>query len=293
MATVEQESIFEVRVCVPREQVDAISDYIVEQISSGLILEEEDDCPKTTILFYAAPDVAEAQVAMVRGYLVHLLGGEIDPNKLVTATEIKNRAWEEEYRRSVRPVEIGDAVVRPPWAPSPSQRRYEIVIEPKMAFGTGTHETTRSCMRVIQKEFIKGMRFLDLGCGSGILSILVDKMGASYIKAIDYDVTAIDNCRENFDRNEVSAPHDVLFGSIEKCREDAPYQFIVANIIKSTILEMLPRLLTLTARPGKLVLSGLLMQDMPDIEEALKDLGVAGWSVLPDNEWRTYTIELG
>ncbi|HPI33495.1 MAG TPA: 50S ribosomal protein L11 methyltransferase, partial [candidate division Zixibacteria bacterium] len=229
-------------------------------------------------------------MAMVRGYVVQLLGADVDPGRLVTATEIRNRAWEEEYRRSVQPVVIGDIVIRPPWAPAPIATPYDIVIEPKMAFGTGTHETTRSCLRIIRQHLQPGGRVLDLGCGSGILSILADKMGAGYIKAIDYDVTAIDNCRENFRRNAVAAPHDILFGSIGKCRGDRPYDLAVANIIKSTILEMLPRLVELTGRPGHLVLSGLLEQDVPEVAAGLDRLGAADRAVLPDNEWRTITI---
>ena len=91
------------------------------------------------------------------------------------------------------------------------------------------------------------MRVLDLGTGSGILSILADKLGATYLKAIDYDPVATDNCLENFTLNGVKAKHDVLLGSIDICDNDEPYDIVVANIIKITILPWIPQLVALHA----------------------------------------------
>ncbi len=289
MSAHSQETLVEIRVRVPRENIDLLTDFIVERICSGLVLEDEDSA--AVAIFYSPPDDAPAHIASVKGFLTHHLGPDADIDRRVTAREIKNVAWEDEYRRSVKPAVIGhDVVVRPPWAAAPDGITHDIVIEPKMAFGTGTHETTRSCLKIIRENFQPGMRFLDLGCGSGILSILADKLGASYIKAIDYDLVAVDNTRENFDLNAVKTPHDLLFGSIEKTRGDQPYQFIAANIIKSTILDMLPRLVELTARPGRLVLSGLLVADIDEINAILDRLGATDRSMLEDNEWRTITV---
>lgn len=293
MAAETQESLFEIRIRVPREEIDLVCDFVIERICSGLVLEDEDGSENATVLFYAPPADVKGHVAAVRGYLTHLFGTGSDTDGLVTLMEIGNRSWEDEYRRSVRPVIVGrDVVIRPPWTDAPVETPYDIVIEPKMAFGTGTHETTRSCLKVIRESFQSGTRFLDLGCGSGILSILADKIGASYIKAIDYDLVAIDNCRENFTLNRVGAPHEIVFGSIEKCRGNQPYDFVIANIIKSTILDMLPRLVELTARPGMLVLSGLLEQDVNEIGAVLDKLNATDRSMLADNEWRTITVTL-
>jgi ribosomal protein L11 methyltransferase len=115
-------------------------------------------------------------------------------------------------------------------------------------------------------------------------------MGARYIKAIDYDLIAVDNCTENFDINGVRTPHEALFGSIEKCVGDPPYDFVCANIIKSTILPLLPRLIELTARGGLLVLSGLLDTDEDETSAALTRSNQDDFSILRDNKWITYTI---
>ena len=129
-----------------------------------------------------------------------------------------------------------------------------------------------------------------MGCGSGILSILADQMGASYIKAVDYDLAAIVNCRENFEINQVSAAHDVVAGSIEKCEQDEPYQFVCANIIRSSILTMLGSLLRLTADGGRLVLSGLLDKDEEAVSGALGEHGQDDFSIMCDEDWLTYSI---
>jgi ribosomal protein L11 methyltransferase len=161
-----------------------------------------------------------------------------------------------------------------------------------MAFGTGRHETTISCLEAVRTHFEPGMRFLDIGCGSGILSILAAKMGASYIKAVDYDLTAVENARENFDINQVEISYDILFGSVEKAEGDKPSDFVIANIIKSTILDMLDEVVAATARPGLLVLSGLLDKDEEDMNEALASAELSVYSVIPNNEWRTYVIRM-
>jgi ribosomal protein L11 methyltransferase len=137
------------------------------------------------------------------------------------------------------------------------------------------------------------MRFLDVGCGSGILSIMADKMRTAGIKAIDFDPIAVDNSLENFMINTVSAPYEIVCGSIEVCAGDTPYEFVCANIIKTSILEMLEKLDALTSGGGILVLSGLIAQDMPDIEAALKGRGLVNFEILADAEWRTIIVSKG
>jgi ribosomal protein L11 methyltransferase len=207
---------------------------------------------------------------------------------------IQSTDWVEQYRQSVTPVFITpDIVIRPPWCETDPSARFEIIVEPSMAFGTGTHETTRSCLRVIRDEFQRGMRFLDVGCGSGVLSILTAKMGASFVKAVDTVGSAVENCRENFRINAVTAPSETMHGSIELCVNDEPYDFVCANIIKSTILSMLPELVRLTADNGLLVLSGLLDRDETEVSRRLRDCGMTRFAVLRDNEWRTYRVHKG
>ncbi len=284
----------EAKVEIPRLLADAVCNFIIENISSGLILEEEEDSPVTGIRFYVPQDDKKDWRSLLTDYLSCLVdgAGAIVPH--IEERLIENIEWEEQYRQSVKPILIGkDVIVRPPWCVAKPGVKYDIVIEPKMAFGTGIHETTRSCLKIVRERFRPGMRFLDVGCGSGVLSVLADRMGASFIKAIDNDPAAVENCRENFQANQVRRPSEILLGSIEKCKGDPPYDFICANIIKSTILSMLSDLAALTAHKGILVLSGLLDRDEDEVSARLKQAGLTTFSILRDNEWLTYAVGKG
>ncbi len=281
----------EARVDLPREYADAVCDFIIENIASGIVLEEEEDSPTVGIQFY----VDEAKTGyreQLNTYVASILldSGVTPPT--ISERRIKNLEWIEEYRASVKPIRIADdVVVRPPWhAPLPNTA-FDIVIEPRMAFGTGSHETTRSCMKIIREQFSPGTRFLDLGTGSGILSILAARMGATYIKAIDYDLAAVQNAKENIAVNGITTPCDILFGSAEKCEWDDPYDFVCANIIKSTILPMLGILVRLTRSGGTLMLSGLLAPDEEEVSTALRTLGESDFTILRDNKWLTYAVK--
>ena len=283
------EAYLEARLEVPTQLVDSVCDFIIENIASGIVLEEEEGASQTNIIFY----VPEGDT-QYRNKLAEFLTRQV-PGVIAEVPEIRQRrvadaGWLDKYHESVSLLRIADdLIVRPTWI-APTEDRYQLVLEPKMAFGTGSHATTRSSLGIIRRNFKSGMRFLDMGCGSGILSILADQMGASYIKAIDYDLAAIANCRENFEINHVSATHDVVAGSIEKCKQDEPYQFVCANIIRSTVLTMLGSLLRLTADGGRLVLSGLLDKDEEAVSGALGEHGQDDFSITRDEDWLTYSV---
>lgn len=290
MTTSTPEQYIEASVSVPRELCDAVCSFIVDNIAGGMILEEEEDSPLTGITFYVPESNGSSYKQKLTDYLGQVLSDRVAPPEIHEKL-VRNIEWVEQYKATVRPLRIADdVVIRPPWELTPAETKFDIVIEPKMAFGTGSHETTRSCLTVIRNQFRAGSRFLDLGTGSGILSILAAKMGANYIKAVDYDSVAVENCRENFAINQISSPYEILFGSIEKCDGDRPYDFVCANIIKSTILPVLPRLTDLTVVDGILVLSGLLAQDERDVSISLERLGQNRFEILHDNEWITYTM---
>ncbi len=287
-----QSDLLEIKIDIPNDQVDVFCDFVTVNICNGLVLEDEIDTLYTTLIFYLQPDDSDKKLGILNGYLEKFSKSEnIDLPKVIKR-KINKISWEDEYKKNVQPVIIEDQIiVRPPWLSNTNEYKYDIVIEFKMAFGTGKHETTRSCLKLMLEHFKNGNKFLDMGCGSGVLSILADQLGVTYIKAIDYDVVAIENCKENFKFNNVSAPYDILFGSIEKCSDDKPYDFVCANIIRSTILEMIDKLIEITADDGVLLLSGLLQPDLDEINAALKRNNISDISVYPDNEWRTLIIK--
>lgn len=278
----------ELRVCVPRVLGDAVCSFVIDNISPGLEIQDQHDSPRITILFWVPQDQHLRYVDLLHEYLRNLVGPDMPDVPRIDMRPISNTDWEQQYRRSVPTMVIdGDIVVRPPWDSGPHDAQYDIVLEPKMAFGTGRHETTRSCLRIIKQRFRKGTRFLDVGCGSGILSILADKLGAAFIKAVDVDPVAVANCRENFAVNGVTTPYEIREGSLETCHGDSPYDFVCANIIKATILDMLPGIEPLTTPFGLLVLSGLLADDEPLVRSRLALHGFSRVEARPENEWVT------
>ena len=190
----------EARVTLPEDMVELVTDYIIENITSGIVLEQEEDSSSTTIIFYVSSEEKPFESGL-RTFLSEKMARDLEATPEIMVRRVENTEWLSKYRESIQMHRIGDdLIVRPPWV-DPTEDRYQIIIEPRMAFGTGSHATTRSCLKMIRQHFEPGMRFLDMGCGSGILSILADKMEAGYIKAVDYDLAAVANCRENFEVN--------------------------------------------------------------------------------------------
>lgn len=292
MAQPVPDAYLEVRVTVPVELVDAVSDFVIVNIASGLVLEEEEAATETDIIFYVPEEQTQYREQLER-FLAYQVPAAISEIPQIRQKRVENTEWLERYRDSVQAIRLGDdLIIRPTWI-APTDDRYQLIVEPKMAFGTGSHATTRSCLKIIRDNFKPGMRFLDMGCGSGILSILADKMEASFIKAVDYDLAAVANCRENFDINQVTVPYEIIVGSIEKCQGDKPYDFLCSNIIRTTIMSMLDSLLKLLAPDGMLVLSGLLDKDDEIITAALRERGQDDFSIMRDEEWLTYSVRIG
>jgi ribosomal protein L11 methyltransferase len=279
----------EAKIEIPAEHVDAVSNFIIEQIANGIVMDEEEDQELTGLTFYVPWTKAAQYRAILETYLADVLG----TTPSIREKRVDDVAWIDEYKASIKPLVIEpDIVIRPTWAASPIVTPYDIVIEPKMAFGTGSHETTRGCLISIRQIFQSGWRMLDIGTGSGILAILAAKMGASYLKAVDYDIVAVENCKENFPLNGVTVPSDILHGSIETAASDTPYDMVCANIIRSAILPMLPQLITATRKNGWLLLSGLLASDETIISAALATEKQTEFSIHREGEWLTYRVQI-
>ncbi len=197
--------------------------------------------------------------------------------------KVENRDWLEEWKRNWKPVASGRFIIAPPW--SEIEQIYDqilIRIEPGMAFGTGTHETTRLCLAAIEKHFAGGS-FLDVGTGTGILAIAAAKLfPGARIVACDTDADAVAIARENATANNVSDAIEFHVGSVDDLTASA--DLVCANLTADVILLMLPSLLKVTC--GRLILSGILDTQIDAITERLRECGVSGDSeILQDGEW--------
>src|SRR5215212_618771 len=196
--------------------------------------------------------------------------------------EVAARDWLEEWKQNWQPVEIGRFIIAPPWSNLGEVRdRLIIRIEPGMAFGTGTHETTRLCLDAIQKHFAGGS-FLDVGTGTGILAIAAAKLfPEARIEACDTDETAVVIARENADANGVLDQITFRVGSLEESTPSA--DLVCANLTADVITQMLPALVSLTC--GKLILSGILETQTAMVQERLAACGVSEVEIEQDGEW--------
>ena len=194
--------------------------------------------------------------------------------------EVAERDWLAEWKQSWQPVEVGRFIIAPPWSDiADAHDRLIIRIEPGMAFGTGTHETTRLCLNAIQKYFAGGS-FLDVGTGTGILAIAAAKLGAR-IEACDTDADAIEIARENARVNNVADQINFWVGSIDEATASA--DLVCANLTADVIVGIARTLVSLTC--GKLILSGILETQVEMVRAALGDCGISEVEIEQDGEW--------
>ena len=196
--------------------------------------------------------------------------------------EVAQRDWLEEWKQNWQPVEIGRFIIAPPWSNlKDTHDRLVVRIEPGMAFGTGTHETTRLCLDAMQKHFA-GNSFLDVGTGTGILAIAAAKLiPDARVEACDTDETAIAIARENAELNGVSRHIDFRAGSVDDSTASA--DLVCANLTADVISRMLPALVGLTC--GKLILSGILETQIEMIRASLHGCGIDDFEITQDGEW--------
>ncbi|HEY0365679.1 MAG TPA: 50S ribosomal protein L11 methyltransferase [Pyrinomonadaceae bacterium] len=196
--------------------------------------------------------------------------------------EVAARDWLEEWKQNWQPVEIGRFLIAPPWSDlGETHDRLVIRIEPGMAFGTGTHETTRLCLDAIQKHY-SGGTFLDVGTGTGILAIAAAKLFShARIEAYDTDDTAVAIARENAELNGVAAQINFRVGSIDDSTASA--DFVCANLTADVITGIMPTLVGVTC--GKLILSGILDTQVEMVRASLHESGIDDFEIMQDGEW--------
>lgn len=202
--------------------------------------------------------------------------------------------WLLEWKRHWKPTVVGNFIVSPPWETLEVSTKHVILIEPNMAFGTGTHETTQLCLAAIDKHLKPGFTVLDVGTGTGILSIAAAlQLGSHHassdktnILACDTDLGSIDIARENAVLNNVGNDIEFFVGSIDETTPAA--DLVLANLTIDVILPLLDELLAKTKRT--LVMSGILAEQGNDIVEALEFRGIADHDVARLGEWISVVV---
>ena len=230
--------------------------------------------------FPAIPELEAVQAALLDALRIYNFAAE-SLIELKTR-EVPDRDWLAEWKKAWQPVEVGRFVIAPPWSEiKDAPGRIVIRIEPGMAFGTGTHETTRLCLKAIEKYF-RGRSFLDVGTGTGILAIAAAKLSpGARVEACDTDAAAVEIARENARLNGVGCQIEFRAGSVTERTPSA--DLVCANLTAPVIVELLPSLLGATC--GRLVLSGILVEQSELVQSRLLELSAGGFEIDQDGEW--------
>lgn len=234
---------------------------------------------------------------MVRQRLSELGTADFGIDMGTLSMDVKNVAdedWSENWKKYYKPFRIGTRlVVKPTWEPyTPRQQDLVIELDPGMAFGTGTHETTNMCMQLLEKHLRGGMRVMDVGTGSGILAIAAAKLGAKDILAIDIDPDAVKVAKENIALNHVGGQVRAVVGDL--CKSEAmPCELAVANIVADAICMLAGPLTRHLERGGLLICSGIIREREQDVRNAAAEAGYTLADRIEKGEWVALAFENG
>ena len=240
----------------------------------------EDSRAHVIAYFDSPPSVERVRAALADALRIYGLASS--GVREMRLREVEERDWLAEWKKNWRAVEVGRFVVAPPWSEvSDEEDRIVIRVEPGMAFGTGTHETTRLCLAAIEKYF-RGGSFLDVGTGTGILAIAAAKLSPqARVEACDTDALAIKVAEENARLNGVGGRISFRVGTVDDATASA--DVTCANLTADVIVPLLPALLGATC--GRLILSGILDTQAEQVRARLRALGVSDCEVAQEGEW--------
>jgi ribosomal protein L11 methyltransferase len=271
--------------------LDAVSNFLIERGSPGVVIKRNE-----VQAYFACPEDSAIIRRDVQRFLrgIHGIYPEIGEDQLRWRI-LRDRNWNGAWRRFFSPQKVGQGfLVAPPWAKLPRLgRRHLIAIEPGMAFGTGTHATTRGCMEFIERVArslgSKQFTALDVGTGSGILAIALAKLGASKVWALDNDPVALKVAEENITYNAVQK--NVFRSAAPLSRLRKTFPVVVANLTAETILSLAGSLSKRVAPSGYLILSGILRPKTEQLARYFVSNGFRLIKLKEEKEWATLLLK--
>ena len=197
---------------------------------------------------------------------------EICNIKVLTSLNLKDRVWEEEFKKDFQPMKFGQRLwVFPSWESQIKLPNDSIIVnmDPGLAFGTGTHQTTSLCLNYLDANPPIDMKVIDFGCGTGILAIAAAKLGASSLLAIDNDPQAVIACKENVINNYCEGLIKTIHSNDKVIKEKC--DLLIANILTNPLIELAPLFVSLVNPNGGLLLSGILKQQVDKVLDCYKE----------------------
>ncbi len=290
----------EVSLTVNGELAEAVADVIGRFTSQGVVMEqaveynhaEDEGTPYGPIRVYGFMPVdstLEQRRLHLEEALWHL--SQIQPLPPADYREVVDEDWMAAWKQHYRPIPIGERLlILPAWIESNFPERVAVKIDPSMAFGTGTHPTTQLCLALVEKYVKAGQPVIDVGCGSGILSIAAVKLGAKHALAVDIDNAAVRSTDENAASNGVEEKITSGVGSVGEILRgqfrlrQAP--LVLANILAPVILRLFDDgLADLVTNNGVLILSGILVEQAEEIRQKAEETGLRAIEQIEMGDW--------
>lgn len=202
----------------------------------------------------------------------------------VTSKIIPQQNWNKEWESSFQPIEVdGRCYIRAPFHPAKEGFEFDVIIEPKMSFGTGHHNTTRLMISKLMKLDVQGKSLLDMGCGTGVLAIAASMMGADPITAIDIDDWSYENTLENLEKNNIN--NVLVHKGNAQILQKKVFHTILANINKNVLLADLPLYVQSLEKEGNLILSGFFETDITELEVKATEQGLVFKDKAVSEQW--------
>ena len=263
----------------PRDLIDIKNDIGSWELFDENIIIGDDGQVELTAYISDEEDVSE----LVKSLKLSLKSMDILDFKL---EEIEDKDWGENWKKHYKPVEVGDRIViKPSWEDyDNSQGRILIELDPGMAFGTGTHETTSLCLRGLESYLKPGFTVFDIGCGSGILSIAAAKLGASRVLGVDIDPLSVKTSLENIEINKVEDCVSIREGDLLD-NVEGKADLVVSNILADIIISMLDDLKGHMSKNGLFISSGIINVKEESVRKSLEEKGFEILDSIHDGEW--------
>jgi ribosomal protein L11 methyltransferase len=255
----------EIIVTVNTSAVEMVANLIHETGAGGVVIEHNKNQTSTVTAYFPVGEEAQAMLAQLDQFWADLEGLDIQADARVDTRTVLEQDWAEEWKKHYHPVQVGNVYITPSWikhTPSPDQ--ISVVLDPGMAFGTGIHPTTQMCIGEITSTLVPGQTMMDLGTGSGILSIVAAKLGASRVDSVDNDRVAVEVAQDNARRNQCEITQTM--GDAFELFRDSKHDVVVANIGFNACAK-LADIYTEESKSCVLILSGFPEERMSELQE--------------------------
>lgn len=236
--------------------------------------------------YYKQDDKFDEYVAYIKESIVNLEEFGIDKGEgIVTVNKVNEEEWENNWKKYYKPTKVGEKiVVKPIWEEyEPNEEEIVIELDPGMAFGTGTHETTRLCVKALEEYVKEDSIVFDIGTGSGILAIAAAKLKAKQAVGVDLDPVAVASAKENVNYNNIENIQ-ILYGNLMDVVEGKA-DIVVANILADVIKILAEDVKNFIAKGGYFVSSGIILDRRDDVSKKLEECGFKIEKVNTDGEW--------